>query len=109
LGENHEKTCCFGLHQLRNCSSGPGNAALWSKLLGKEIKYTGHDFDQWEQAMRSTMPGWSAYDLRMMFQGYYERGFVSTETEVTRLTKLLGRVPRTYEDLAAETAELWKA
>jgi uncharacterized protein YbjT (DUF2867 family) len=27
--------------------SGPGNAALWSKLLGKEIKYTGHDFDEW--------------------------------------------------------------
>ena len=28
--------------------SGPGNAAMWSKLLGKEIKYTGHNFDQWE-------------------------------------------------------------
>ena len=26
--------------------SGPGNAALWSKLLGKEIHYTGHNFDQ---------------------------------------------------------------
>jgi uncharacterized protein YbjT (DUF2867 family) len=33
--------------------SGPGNAALWSKLLGKEIKYTGHDFDQWEKGMRT--------------------------------------------------------
>jgi|SRR5450631_2616484 hypothetical protein len=22
LGENHEKTCCFGLHQLRNCLRG---------------------------------------------------------------------------------------
>src|ERR1039458_2155804 len=50
--------------------SGPGNAALWSKLLDKEIKYTGHNFDQWEQGMRSRMPSWSAYDLRMMFQGY---------------------------------------
>src|SRR6202453_2272272 len=29
--------------------TGPGNAAIWSKLLGKEIKYTGHNFDQWEQ------------------------------------------------------------
>jgi uncharacterized protein YbjT (DUF2867 family) len=29
--------------------SGSGNAALWSKLLDKEIKYTGHNFDQWEQ------------------------------------------------------------
>src|ERR1019366_5146197 len=45
--------------------SGPGNAALWSILLGKEIKYAGHDFDQWEQGMHARMPGWSAYDLRM--------------------------------------------
>lgn len=89
--------------------SGPGNAALWSKLLGKEIKYTGHDFDQWEQGMRANMPSWSAFDLRMMLQGYFDRGFAATETEVARLTKLLGHAPRRYEDFAAETAKLWKA
>jgi len=89
--------------------TGPGNAALWSKLLGKEIKYTGHNFDQWEQGMRANMPSWSAFDLRMMFQGYFDRGFASTETEVARLTKLLGRAPRSYEDFAAEMAKLWKA
>ncbi len=89
--------------------SGPGNARLWGSLLGKEIKYTGHDFDQWEQAMRANMPGWSAFDLRMMFEGYFDRGFASTETEVGRLTKLLGHAPRTYEDFAAETGQLWKA
>ena len=89
--------------------SGLGNAALWSKLLGKEIKYTGHNFDQWEQSMRVNMPSWSAYDLRMMFQGYFDRGFASTETEVARLTKLFGRAPRSYEDFAVETAWLWKA
>jgi len=33
--------------------SGPGNAALWGELLGKEIQYTGHNFDQWEQATRA--------------------------------------------------------
>jgi uncharacterized protein YbjT (DUF2867 family) len=89
--------------------SGPGNAALWSKLLGKEIKYTGHDFDQWEKGMRARMPSWSAFDLRMMLQGYFDRGFASTETEVARLTKLLGHTPRSYEDFAAETTKLWNA
>ena len=89
--------------------SGPGNAALWSKLLGKEIKYTGHDFDEWEKSMRARMPGWSAFDLRMMLQGYFDRGFASTETEVARLTNLLGHTPRSYEDFAAETTKLWNA
>lgn len=89
--------------------TGPGNAALWSKLLGREIKYTGHDFDQFEQAMRARMPAWSAFDLRVMFQGFFERGFASTETEVARFAKLLGHAPRTYDDFAAETATQWKA
>jgi uncharacterized protein YbjT (DUF2867 family) len=89
--------------------SGPGNAAFWSKLLNRQIKYTGHNFDQWEQGMRSRMPSWSAFDLRMMFQGYFDRGFESTETEVARLTKLLGHTPRSYEDFATQTAAMWKS
>lgn len=27
---------------------------------------TGHDFERWEQEMRSRVPGWSAFDLRTM-------------------------------------------
>ena len=88
--------------------SGPGNAATWSKLLRKEVKYTGHDFDQWEQQMRARVPGWTAFDLRTMFQGYFDRGFASTEQEVAGVTKLLGHAPRSYEDFAVETAALWR-
>ena len=89
--------------------TGPGNAATWSRLLGREIKYAGHNFDQWEQQMRANAPAWTAFDLRMMFQGYFDRGFASTETEVTRVTKLLAHAPRSYDDFASETASLWKA
>ncbi len=90
--------------------SGPANAATWSKLLGKEIRYTGHNFDQWEQQMRGNgLEAWQAFDLRTMFQAFFDRGFVSTETEIARLTKLLGHAPRSYEDFAKETAALWKA
>jgi uncharacterized protein YbjT (DUF2867 family) len=92
-----------------NLISGPGNAALWSKLLGKEIKYTGHDFDQWEKRMRANAPAWSAFDLRMMFEGYFDRGFASTENEVAWVTRLLGHAPRSYEDFASDTAALWRS
>jgi uncharacterized protein YbjT (DUF2867 family) len=88
---------------------GPGNAATWSKLLGREIRYSGHNFDQWEQQMRASVSGWQAFDLRAMFQGYFDRGFASTEVEVARVTKLLGHAPRSYADFASETAALWKA
>jgi hypothetical protein len=40
--------------------------------------------------MRNSAPSWSAFDIRMMFQGYLERGFVAETGDVEKLTKLLG-------------------
>lgn len=88
---------------------GPGVAALWSKLLGKSVTYAGHDFDRWEQEMRSHLPAWMAFDLRTMFQAYFDRGFVSTAGQAARLTELLGHPPRSYDEFAAETALQWRA
>jgi uncharacterized protein YbjT (DUF2867 family) len=88
--------------------SGPKAASIWSKLLGKEIRYAGHDMDAFEEQMRKSAPSWSAFDIRMMFQGYLERGFVAEMGDIEKLTKLLGHAPRHYEDFAAETAALWK-
>jgi len=86
---------------------GPGSAALWGKTLNKQIAYTGHDFDGWEKQMSAYFPGWLAYDMRAMFQGYVERGFASTDAEVKRVSKLLGHAPRTYEAFVHETAAEW--
>ena len=89
--------------------SGPKAASIWSKLLGKEIRYGGNDMDAFEENMRTWAPSWSAFDIRMMFQGYLERGFVAEMGDVETLTKLLGHAPRRYEHFAGETAALWMA
>jgi uncharacterized protein YbjT (DUF2867 family) len=89
--------------------SGTKAASIWSKLLGKEIRYGGHNMDAFEEQMRNSAPSWSAFDIRMMFQGYLERGFVAETGDVEKLTKLLGHAPRRYEDFAAETVALWKS
>ena len=89
--------------------SGPKAASIWSQLLGKDIRYAGDDMDAFEEQMRKRAPSWSAFDIRMMFQGYLERGFVAEPEDVEKLTKLLGHGPRSYEDFAAETAALWKS
>jgi uncharacterized protein YbjT (DUF2867 family) len=89
--------------------SGPSAAALWSKLLGKPIKYAGHDMDSWEaQARGHQMPSWLAFDLRAMFEGFYSEGFTATGVQVARLTKLLGHAPRSYEAFATQAASEWK-
>jgi len=49
--------------------SGPKAASIWSKVLGKEIKYAGDNLDSFEEQMRKRGPSWAAFDIRMMFQG----------------------------------------
>ena len=88
--------------------SGPRMAAIWSGLLGKEIRYSGDDMDAFEEQMRKQAPSWSAFDIRMMFQGYLERGFVAGAGDVETLTDLLGHAPRRYEEFAKETALDWR-
>jgi uncharacterized protein YbjT (DUF2867 family) len=88
--------------------SGKKIASIWSELLGKEIVYPGEDLDFFEEQMRKSAPSWSAFDFRMMFQGYLERGFVAGDEDVAILTTLLGHPPRRYEDFAKETVEAWR-
>jgi uncharacterized protein YbjT (DUF2867 family) len=88
--------------------SGPKMASIWSGMLGKEIRYSGDDMDAFEEQMRKRTPSWSAFDIRMMFQGYLERGFAAEAGDVENLTQLLGHPLRRYEDFARETALSWQ-
>lgn len=92
----------------REVLSGSRVASIWSKVLGKPVRYTGEDMDAFEGQMRQQAPAWTAFDLRMMFQGYLERGFVAEDGDVAVLTKLLGHPPRAYADFAQETAAAWQ-
>jgi uncharacterized protein YbjT (DUF2867 family) len=89
--------------------SGAKVASIWSVVLGKQIKYPGEDMEAFETKMRETAPAWSAFDIRMMFQGYLERGFTAQQGDIAALEKLLGHPPRRYEDFARETSEKWRA
>jgi hypothetical protein len=64
--------------------------------------------DAFEEQMRKRAPSWSAFDIRMMFQGYLERGFTAEAGDIETLTDLLGHPPRRYEDFARETALTWQ-
>jgi len=88
--------------------SGSKVASIWSQMLGKEIRYPGEALDEFEVQMRQKAPSWAAFDMRMMFQGYLERGFIAGDGDVETLTKLLGHAPRRYEDFAKEATLEWQ-
>lgn len=83
-------------------------AAIWSEELGREVRYGGDDLIVLEQRMKTMLPAWHALDLRLMFSRYQSEGAVATREDIARLTKLLGRAPRSYRSFAKDAAAQWQ-
>jgi len=84
--------------------TGAGVASIWSEVLGRPIAHGGDDTAAFEQNLRNFMPGWMAYDMRLMSERFLSDGMVPEAGDVERLTTLLGRPLRSYRDFASETA-----
>ena len=84
--------------------TGDAAAAVWSSVLDRPIAYAGDDTQAFEQNLRNFMPGWMAYDMRLMGERFVKDGMVPQPGDVERLTKLLGRPLRTYRDFVAAIA-----
>jgi uncharacterized protein YbjT (DUF2867 family) len=87
--------------------TGEAIAAIWSEALGHAIRYGGDDLASMEQRLKTTMPAWHALDLRLMIGRYQSDGAVATADDIARLTKLLGRAPRSYREFARDAAAQW--
>jgi len=84
-------------------------AGLWSEALDKTVTYAGDDLPGFEQTAKGFMPGWMAYDMRLMCGRFQLDGMVADAGDVERLTRLLGRPLHSYKDFAVETAKAWAA
>jgi uncharacterized protein YbjT (DUF2867 family) len=89
--------------------TGGDMARIWSEALGRQIRYGGNDLVSLEKRMKTMMPAWHARDLRMMFGRYQSDGAIAASDDVERMTRLLGRPPRSYRDFANEAASQWQA
>jgi len=77
-------------------------AAIWSEVLARPIAYGGDDTAGFELNLRKFMPGWMAFDMRLMSERFLSDGMIPETGDVARLTGLLGRPLRSYRDFAAE-------
>ena len=84
--------------------TGEDLARTWSEVLGRPIAYGGDDTAAYEKQMRAFAPGWLAYDMRMMLEGFQADGMVPEPGDAERLTSMLSRPLRTYRAFAAEVA-----
>lgn len=84
--------------------TGADVAAIWSEVLARPIAYGGDDTAAFEQNLRKFMPGWMAFDMRLMSERFLSDGMIPDAGDVARLTALLGRPLRSYRDFAAGIA-----
>ena len=84
--------------------TGADAAAIWSDVLGRSIAFPGNDTAGFEQDLRQFMPGWSAYDMRLMAERFGTDGMIPDSGDAERLVGLLGRPLRSYRDYVAQIA-----
>jgi uncharacterized protein YbjT (DUF2867 family) len=84
--------------------TGAKAAAIWSEVLGRTIAYPADDTAGFEKNLRQFMPGWMAFDMRLMSERFLTEGMIPDTGDVERLTALLGRPLRSYRDLVSEIA-----
>ncbi|WP_413727871.1 SDR family oxidoreductase [Sodalis sp. RH19] len=84
--------------------TGPDVAAIWTDVLGRPIAFPGNDTAGFEHSLRQFMPGWMAYDMRLMGERFLTEGMLPDAGDVERLTTLLGRPLRSYRAFASEIA-----
>lgn len=84
-------------------------SAIWSETLDRPIHHAGDDLQKFEGLLKTMMPAWLALDMRVMFGRYQSDGAIATADDVTRLSQLLGRKPRSYRDFARDAAAQWRA
>ncbi|MGJ7566290.1 SDR family oxidoreductase [Variovorax sp. GB1R11] len=82
--------------------TGADVAGIWSAVAGRPIAYGGDDTAGFEKNLLNFMPGWMAYDMRLMSERFLSDGMTPEAGDVQRLATLLGHPLRSYRDFASE-------
>jgi uncharacterized protein YbjT (DUF2867 family) len=89
--------------------TGESTAQVWSRVLGKDVRYAGDDLDAWEKQFLQYLPEFMVFDFRQMYEFFQTHGFKGTPETLARQNRVLGHAPRSFDAFVEETAAAWKA
>jgi uncharacterized protein YbjT (DUF2867 family) len=89
--------------------TGDSTAEVWSRCLGRPVRYGGDDLDRWAAESAGALPPWMIEDLAVMYGAFQERGLAASDADRAATVRVLGQPPRRFEDFARETALHWTA
>jgi uncharacterized protein YbjT (DUF2867 family) len=85
--------------------SGDKVAAIYTKVLGKPVKYLGNDLEGWAAFKKDAFPPWSLNALRNMYAYSQKTGMVPEPGEAQ--SRLLPAKLRTFESFVGELKAAW--
>ena len=89
--------------------TGEGIARIYTKHLGREVRYSGNDLDAWGENVKNMMPEFMIPEMRIMYEFFQENGMIASKDELEKTQKLLGRKPRTFDDFVKDITTEWRA
>ncbi len=89
--------------------TGEGIARIYTKHLGREVRYSGNDLDAWGEKVKNIMPEFMIPEMRIMYGFFQENGMIASKDELEKTEKLLGRKPRTFDDFVKEITMEWRS
>jgi uncharacterized protein YbjT (DUF2867 family) len=88
--------------------TGQSTAEVWSRALGRPVRYGGDDLEAWEKQSLQYLPDWLVFDFKHMYAFFQDKGLKASPEAIARQTKLLGHSPRSFGAFASETASAWR-
>jgi uncharacterized protein YbjT (DUF2867 family) len=87
--------------------TGESIARIYSKHLGREIRYAGDDLNAWAEKVKTLMPEFMVVNFRIMFRYFQEHGMIASKEELDETQMLLGKKPRTFDAFVREITAAW--
>jgi uncharacterized protein YbjT (DUF2867 family) len=87
--------------------NGKDVADIYTRSLGREIRYGGNDLDVWSEKTTHRLPGWLVPDLKLMYEFFQHRGLRASEADIAQQSKVLGHLPRGFHTFVRETVAAW--
>jgi uncharacterized protein YbjT (DUF2867 family) len=88
--------------------TGQDVADIYSRALGREIRYGGNDLEVWEKKSTGTLPGWIIQDLKLMYEFFQEYELRASEEDFALQANVLGHPPRCFHTFVGETVAAWE-
>lgn len=87
--------------------TGQDVADIYSRFLGREIRYGGNDLEVWKNKAARTLSSWLADNLKPMYEFFQRHGLGASEKDFVLQEKVLGHLPRCFHAFVRETVTAW--